>query len=74
MTDKQLNDYIDFLLDVPQEERIQTHGKWAESFDTAMAMWEDRYPGTRPPAFKKLGKPPACFSGKIPPIYEGELK
>ena len=74
MTDKQLNDYIDFLLDVPKEERVETNGKWAEAFDSAMAMWEDKHPGTRPPAFKKLGKPPSCFSGKIPPIYEGELK
>jgi len=39
-----------------------------------MAMWVDRYPGTRPPACEKMGPPPPCFSGILPPIYEGELK
>ena len=74
MNDKELNGYINFLLDIPREERIASDGKWAESFDSAMAMWEDRHPGTRPPAFAKLGPPPACFSGGLPPIYEGELE
>ena len=74
MNDKELNGYINFLLDIPREERIASDGKWAESFDSAMAMWEDRHPGTRPPAFAKLGAPPTCFSGELPPIYEGELE
>ena len=70
MTDRGLNDYISFLLDTPKDKRT---GFWAETFDAAMAMWVDRYPGTRPPAFAKLGPPPSCFTGTIPPIYDGEL-
>jgi hypothetical protein len=73
MNDKQLNEYIAILLDVPEPERIASHGEWAKAFDSAMAMWQDRHPGTRPPAFKKLGHPPSCFTGNIPPIYEGNL-
>ena len=74
MTDKELNEYIDFLLGVSKEERIASNGKWAKNFDAAMAMWNDRHPGTRPPAFALMGPPPACFAGTLPPIYEGELK
>ena len=74
MTDKQLNEYISNLLDIPKEKRLLSDGWWSEDFDCAMAMWKDRYPGTRPPAFKRLGPPPVCFSGHIPPIYEGELE
>jgi hypothetical protein len=73
MKDKQLNDYIQVLLDVSKEARAASKGMWTENFDCAMAMWQDRYPGTRPPAFKGIPIPP-CFSGTLPPIYEGELK
>tara|TARA_Y100000310_G_scaffold221963_1_gene223595 strand:+ start:255 stop:479 length:225 start_codon:yes stop_codon:yes gene_type:complete len=74
VTDKQLNKYIDHLLDVPKQERLASDGGWARSFDGAMAMWVDRYPGTRPPAFAKLGPPPPCFSGETPPIYDEDLE
>jgi len=74
MSDKQLNEYISHLLDVPKEKRLMSDGWWADDFDCAMAMWADRYPGTRPPACEKMGPPPPCFSGILPPIYEGELK
>jgi len=72
MNDKILNKYIDSLLGWSTQKRIDSDGKWAELFDSAMAMWVDRHPGTRPPAFAKLGPPPSCFSGKLPPIYEGK--
>ena len=75
MNDRQLNEYIGHLLDVPKEKRSDArNGWWAEDFDSAMAMWVDRHPGTRPPAFAKLGPPPPCFVGDMPPIYEGEMK
>jgi len=74
MNDMQLNEYIDHLLDVPKEKRLESSGSWARSFDGAMAMWVDRHPETRPPAFAKLGPPPSCFVGEMPPIYEGELE
>jgi hypothetical protein len=73
MNDRQLNEYIDHLLDVPKEKRLESSGSWAQSFDGAMAMWVDRHPETRPPAFAKLGPPPSCFVGTLPPIYDGEL-
>ncbi len=73
MSDKQLNEYISRLLDVLIEKRLTSDGRWAEDFDCAMAMWADRHPGTRPPAFEKVGPPPSCFTGTLPPIYEGEL-
>ena len=74
MKDKQLNDYVDYLLGWSTQERLDSNGSWAKSIDIAMALWEERYPGTRPPAYAKLGQPPACFSGVIPPIYEGKLE
>ena len=74
MTDKQLNQYIEHLLDVPHAKRLTTDGWWADDFDCAMAMWVDRHPDTRPPAFKKIGPPPSCFVGNLPPIYDGELE
>lgn len=74
MSDKQLNDYIGHLLDVPKEKRLTSDGWWSEDFNCAMAMWTDRHPGTRPPSFKKVGPPPSCFSGTLPPIYDGLLK
>lgn len=74
MTDKQLNEYIGHLLDVPKPKRLTSNGWWAEDFKCAMAMWEDRHPGTRPPAHAKVGPPPPCFTGTLPPIYDGELK
>ena len=74
MSDKTLNEYIDSLLGWSTQKRIDSDGKWAELFDSAMAMWVDRHPGTRPPAFAKLGPPPPCFTGEVPPLYEGELK
>ncbi|MAF25875.1 hypothetical protein CL634_09920 [bacterium] len=74
MTDRQLNEYIDHLLSWSTQKRIDSNGGWSQSFDGAMAMWEDRHPGTRPPAYAKVGPPPTCFSGTIPPIYEEELE
>ena len=74
MNDKKLNDYIDHLLSESMHQRISSNGGWADSFDGAMAMWEERHPGTRPPAFTKVGPTPPCFTGKTPPVYEGELE
>ena len=74
MTDKQLNEYITQLLGWTRQARIESHGLWASSFDVAMAFWDDRHPGTRPPAFSRLPQPPPCFEGELPPIYEGDLK
>lgn len=74
MSDKLLNEYISHLLDVSKEERLASDDRWTDDFDCALAMWIDRHPGTRPPAFKKVPAPPACFSGTLPPIYKGELK
>jgi len=74
MTDKQLNEYIGNLLDIPRDQRLFSDGRWSQDFDCAMAMWTDRYPGTRPPVFNKIGAPPPCFTGETPPIYEGELE
>jgi hypothetical protein len=71
--DKQLNEYIDRLLSCTKQERIGSNGGWAASFDTAMARWTRRHPGTRPPCFAKVGPPPPCFSGEEPPIYEGDM-
>ena len=73
MNDNQLNDYIAALLNASKEKRAASNGQWAMNFDGAMAMWEHRHPGTRPPALKNIGKPPPCFTGKLPPIYEGDL-
>jgi hypothetical protein len=74
MTDRQLNDHIDRLLETPREDRLASAGGWAKAFDIAMVMWEDRHSGTRPPAFAKVGPPPRCFSGDVPPIYNGVLE
>ena len=74
MSDKKLNEYIDHLLGWSKQARIDSNGSWASSFDGAMSMWVDRHPGTRPPAYAKIGPPPPCFSGNIPPIYDGELE
>ena len=74
MTDKELNKYIDNLLSVDKQTRLDSNGRWASSLDIAMLMWEDRHPGTRPPSFAKIGPPPACFEGEMPPIYEEESK
>ncbi len=73
MTDRELNKHIEQLLDVPRERRLATMGAWGKAFDSAMTSWSDRYPGTRPPAMAKLGPPPECFTGTLPPIYDGEL-
>ena len=73
MNDKQLNKFIELLLDTPREDRLKSNGQWAIDFDNVMAMWEERHPGTRPPAFKRIGPPPKCFKGKLPPIYKGEI-
>ena len=72
MKDKKLNEYIKHLLETPREERLASDGKWAESLDCAMAMWEEKHPGTRPPAYRDIPVP-QCFSGSMPPIYEGDL-
>ena len=75
MTDKQLNDYIEILLNVSHENRIASNGRWAQDLDCAVAMWTDKHPGSRPPAYAKIGQSlPACFSGTLPPIYDGELE
>jgi hypothetical protein len=74
LTDKQLNDYVQHLLNIPKEKRAVSNGSWAKDFDCAMAMWVERYPDTRPPAMSKLAPPPPCFVGEIPPIYDGELE
>jgi len=74
MTDEQLNGYISSLLGVPKIDRVKTFGHWAGSFDAAMAMWEDRHPGTLPPAFENLGPPASCFEGELPPIFTGKLR
>ena len=74
MTDRQLNEYIGHLLDIPKAKRLSTDGWWAEDLECAIAMWVDRYPDTRPPAFARLGEPPPCFAGEMPPIYDGELE
>ena len=74
MTDRQLNEYIEHLLDIPKDKRLASDSRWAQDFDCAMAMWVDRHPGTRPPAFAKIGSPPSCFTGTVPPIYDGELE
>ena len=74
MTDRQLNEYIGHLLDIPRDQRLTSGGSWAENFECAIAMWVDRHPDTRPPAFARLGEPPPCFAGEMPPIYDGELE
>ena len=74
MTDGQLNKLISHLLDTSKEERLASDGGWARSFDSAMAQWVDRHPGTRPPAFVKATPAPSCFRGSVPPIYEGDLE
>jgi hypothetical protein len=71
---KQLNEYIGHLLDIPKDKRASSGGWWADDFDCAMAMWNELHPGTRPPAFQKVGHPPSCFSGTLPPIYGGDLE
>jgi len=72
MSDRQLNDYIFGLLEMNKEERLATKGRWAERLDLAMALWRDRHPDTRPPAYG-MRPPPPCFTGTLPPIYDGEL-
>ncbi len=74
MKSRQLNEYIGHLIDVPKDKRAASDGWWAEDFDCAMAMWEEIHPGTRPPVFEKTGTPPLCFSGTLPPIYDGDLE
>jgi len=74
MTDRQLNEYIGHLLDVPKDKRLASDGWWGEDFKCALAMWENIHPGTRPPAFRHIGPPPACFSGKLQPIYDGDME
>jgi len=74
MSDAQLNEYIGHLLDVPVEKRMSSDGWWGDDYLCALAMWEDRHPGTRPPVFSKVGQPPACFTGTVPPIYDGDLE
>ena len=73
MTDRKLNKHIKQLLDVPRERRLATMEVWGEDFDSAMTLWALRHPGTRPPAMGKAGPPPDCFTGALPPIYDGEL-
>jgi len=74
MTDFQLNEHISNLLDVAPRHRKLSDGRWGHAFDLAMQLWEQRHPNTRPPAFVKVGPPPACFYGTVPPIYDGDLE
>ena len=74
MKSKSLNEYIGHLLDVPKDKRASSNGWWTDDFTCAMAMWEDLHPGTRLPAFEKAGPAPSCFTGTVPPIYDGDLE
>ena len=73
ITDKELNDIINELLDWESDKRTDSRGAWAYMFDKAMMQWDEMHPDTRPPCYAKVGDPPECFSGKLPPIYDGEL-
>ena len=73
ITDKVINDIISDLLDVCQDDRDKSMGEWTTAFDRAMLQWRNMHPGTNPPCWTKIGDPPPCFSGKIPPIYDGPL-
>jgi hypothetical protein len=73
ITDKEVNDIINELLDWESDKRLDSRGAWAYMFDKAMIQWDEMHPDTRPPAYLKVGPPPACFNGTLPPIYDGEL-
>ena len=73
LTDLQINDIIDQLLNWEVDKRLDSCGTWASMLDKAMAQWNELHPGTRPPCYSKVGPPPSCFQGELPPIYEGEL-
>jgi len=73
LTDEQVNDMIDELLDWSVDKRRGSPAVWSARFDKAMTQWDEMHSGTRPPAYAKIGPPPACFKGQVPPIYEGEL-
>ena len=73
LTDEQINDIIDELLDWTTDKRLDSRGAWAYMYDKAMTQWDEMHPNTRPPAYEKVGPPPPCFQGKLPPIYAGEL-
>jgi len=73
ITDKELNDIINELLDWESAKRTDSRGAWAYMFDKAMMQWDEMHPGTRPPCYAKIGDPPPCFTGELPPIYDDEL-
>ena len=72
MNDQQLNDHVAVLLGGPMDDRLSSDGQWAMDLGIAREMWERRHPKTLPPAYKNR-KPPPCFVGDLPPIYEGDL-
>jgi len=73
MSDKQLNITIASLLAMSDGDRRSSHGWWARMMDMHMREWGIRFPGTRPPCY--AGREiPACFAGRLAPIYQGELK
>jgi len=73
ITDKEVNDIISELLDTTHIKRVESGGQWAAAFDKAMAQWCEMHPGTNPPCWVKVGAPPSCFTGDVPPIYGGPL-
>jgi len=73
LTDEVVNDIISDLLDASALSRIRSSGKWSVNFDRAMTQWNEMHPGTNPPCWKKVGPPPPCFAGNVPPIYDGKL-
>ena len=73
MSDKKLNEYIDYLLGWSKQERMDSNGSWASSFDGAMSMWVDRHPGTRPPAYAKSGRRRRALVETFPPFMTVSL-
>ncbi len=69
LDDRGLNYLVSTLLRVPREYRSFDNWAWADSLDWALDEWESRQPGTRPPAYANV-EVPACFTGKVTPIYE----
>ena len=73
ITDKEVNDIINELLDWESDKRRDSRGVWGSMLDKAMMQWDEMHPDTRPPCYSKVGEPPACFSGTLPSLYGGEL-
>ena len=72
ISDDELNFIVGTLLNMTQTEREQKIDWWGPMMDDSMGEWNKRHPGTRPPCFAGR-RVPACFTGKLPPIYDGEL-